>query len=137
MRISDWSSDVCSSIRAVHVGACSAGRSLNFDVKESGILRGAKTDRRLRSEEQCTEEKKCANAGGCPAMAERPVQRLGIAGIKFALFGLFRSPQWLEKLGGHQMREQSGDDQRKPQDRKSVVKGQGVAVRVDQVGHRT
>src|SRR3546814_16988456 len=74
MRISDWSSDVCSS-----------------DLK------------------------KCANAGGCPAMAERPVQRLGIAGIKFALFGLFRSPQWLEKIGGHQRREKSGDDQRKQQ----------------------
>src|SRR3546814_4192840 len=36
----------CLPNRAVHVGACSAGRSLNFDVKESGVLRGAKTDRR-------------------------------------------------------------------------------------------
>src|SRR3546814_20143219 len=68
----------CLPNRAVHVGACSAGRSLNFDVKESGVLRAAKTDRRLRSEEQCKDEKNCANAGGCTAMAKRPVQRLSI-----------------------------------------------------------
>src|SRR3546814_11040400 len=126
MRISDWSSDVCSSDLKTHAGSAGrywpAGRP---DQASRVSAPGAARDCVRAARRQCLHPEFHPPACAGPVKHTDPGIRSGFPGASDAMLRHvrstgFRRPEWPAR----------------PPDRKSVVSGKGVSVRVNLGGGR-